>query len=583
MKYAVPTIVLAFLIGKCSAKGMEPSVFTIDMNDILNENLMPASFLMLEGPESSEELPMEGRTESAAAVDPVNNLVNLTREDGTFGTAFSTMGFHRKMINSYLCNGFVANQIMSEVIPGSFGISRRVGTGVVVADNGVPLSKDAMLFDQGSSGYVDWLSKSTTLDDIYRNYLSSSFNGTDHTNHRSDGTHPISNPRTGEDEYFDEGVITGYAVHHPDPQTMQQAQPAQPPYHSPYNSYQQQHRSPYNPNPYQHPNQPPAAYAPQPAPSHTHNQYELLQGETPYNGSIGKGLGLKDLFDIALTTLAFLSFGMFILQVIMCITMTKTDANMMMIPVDGEVDGDGSVEVRRRTARALLDMESARLREINEIARKVLDSMDAAVFARRDEGQCVQRVICESQQLSKELKYARGYWMSVWNLGVSWLTGSMVDPDSSSGATLGCLRAILSWPGRRKVRKGVWLLQKFKKLVRRSHSSEACVKLLTAQFANDAIPSQSQHVVYRDVVARGPTVADQQQGQHSPNRPSSNWLFQQTIQNRPTSSSSSTFVTLHLPRLGVCSNNELVNIGTNAAPASVVAPSRDERLNNTAA
>ena len=286
-----------------------------------------------------------------------------------------------------------------------------------------------MKFENYDLTNISFYYRSTTLDDIYRNYLSSSFNGTDHTNHRSDGTHPISNPRTGEDEYFDEGVITGYAVHHPDPQTMQQAQTAHPPFHSPYNSYQQ-HRSPYNPNPYQHPNPPLPAYAPQPAPSHTHNQYELLQGETPYNGargdygyhtsigieekSIGKGLGLKDLFDIALTTLAFLSFGMFILQVIMCITMTKTDANMMMIPVDGEVDGDGSVEVRRRTARALLDMESARLREINEIARKVLDSMDAAVFARRDEGQCVQRVICESQQLSKELKYARGYWMSVW-------------------------------------------------------------------------------------------------------------------------------------------------------------------------
>lgn len=34
-------------------------------------------------------------------------------------------------------------------------------------------------------------------------------------------------------------------------------------------------------------------------------------------------MGLKDLFDIALTTLAFLSFGMFILQVIMCVTMVK--------------------------------------------------------------------------------------------------------------------------------------------------------------------------------------------------------------------------------------------------------------------
>lgn len=36
-----------------------------------------------------------------------------------------------------------------------------------------------------------------------------------------------------------------------------------------------------------------------------------------------KEMSLKDLFDIALTTLAFLSFGMFILQVLMCITMVS--------------------------------------------------------------------------------------------------------------------------------------------------------------------------------------------------------------------------------------------------------------------
>ncbi|XP_051863687.1 uncharacterized protein LOC127566117 isoform X2 [Drosophila albomicans] len=34
-----------------------------------------------------------------------------------------------------------------------------------------------------------------------------------------------------------------------------------------------------------------------------------------------KEISLKDITDIALTTLAFLSFGMFVLQVLMCITM----------------------------------------------------------------------------------------------------------------------------------------------------------------------------------------------------------------------------------------------------------------------
>lgn len=47
----------------------------------------------------------------------------------------------------------------------------------------------------------------------------------------------------------------------------------------------------------------------------------------PSHSSVEKGsskeMGLKDLFDIALTTLAFLSFGMFILQVLMCVTMVS--------------------------------------------------------------------------------------------------------------------------------------------------------------------------------------------------------------------------------------------------------------------
>lgn len=41
------------------------------------------------------------------------------------------------------------------------------------------------------------------------------------------------------------------------------------------------------------------------------------------SGWPGKDMGLKDMFDIALTTLAFLSFGMFILQVLMCVTMVS--------------------------------------------------------------------------------------------------------------------------------------------------------------------------------------------------------------------------------------------------------------------
>lgn len=43
-----------------------------------------------------------------------------------------------------------------------------------------------------------------------------------------------------------------------------------------------------------------------------------------YDKGSFKEMGLRDLFDIALTTLAFLSFGMFLLQVLMCVTMVST-------------------------------------------------------------------------------------------------------------------------------------------------------------------------------------------------------------------------------------------------------------------
>lgn len=79
-------------------------------------------------------------------------------------------------------------------------------------------------------------------------------------------------------------------------------------------------------------------------PTHTHHVIEKPS----------KALGLKDLFDIALTALAFLSFGLFILQVLMCLTIKKgsVSAGMMMMPgmMNGN-GGDGDAELGKRTKR----------------------------------------------------------------------------------------------------------------------------------------------------------------------------------------------------------------------------------------
>lgn len=71
-----------------------------------------------------------------------------------------------------------------------------------------------------------------------------------------------------------------------------------------------------------------------------------------------KSLKLKDLFDIALTTLAFLSFGLFILHLLLCLSAAKANASMMMVPVEPNAPPTGGgVEQLGRSERVKRSLE----------------------------------------------------------------------------------------------------------------------------------------------------------------------------------------------------------------------------------
>lgn len=57
-----------------------------------------------------------------------------------------------------------------------------------------------------------------------------------------------------------------------------------------------------------------------PPPKHHGGQVHIIESHSEHSSS--KEHDLSDLFDIALTALAYLSFGMFVIHVIMCISMT---------------------------------------------------------------------------------------------------------------------------------------------------------------------------------------------------------------------------------------------------------------------
>lgn len=143
------------------------------------------------------------------------------------------------------------------------------------------------------------------------------------------------------------------------------------------------------------------------------------------NGGHMKSVGLRDLFDIALTTLAFLSFGMFIIQVIMCIIMTKNgDNSSVMLPMEMATADGGEVETAELEVRVKRAIENfdPNVRRVNEISKRALQSFEAFVVAKDDQGQCLKRFICENNKFSRRTKDLHKYLIPIFGLSLSWIS-----------------------------------------------------------------------------------------------------------------------------------------------------------------
>uniref|UniRef100_A0A182RVU6 Uncharacterized protein n=1 Tax=Anopheles funestus TaxID=62324 RepID=A0A182RVU6_ANOFN len=453
--------------ASCAEIGSEVDLM-ISADGILNAQLMPITYLMLDGVcemssndgDCRQEKGAESRTESDQTDEQL--LHELGTNDASYSSALSTLEFHRTMINLYRCKGFLAKRIIN-VYPTQSQLFKRMSSAMPNSSSLVMSAPqdptDGMLYDPGSSGYKEWLTKTSTLDDIYANFLSNrKVNDTlnrslQHATiqQRQSETHrPTSNPRLGQEEYFDEGIITGYAMQ-PD-HIGNSVQGGGTPGATNYDRYGQ-----YGANDLQL--------------RQSKYQRGLLQGEADgYEASRGDYgyhhhhhtpvveyeekavdkslLGLKDLFDIALTTLAYLSFGMFILQVIMCITMTKSDSNMMILPTTSEVEVEE--EEGRRVARALTVEGSARARELNQLALYVIDSFDTIGRNGPEQDLCLQACLCKANRFSRTLTSIPGYWISVWSFGVSWLARYKHPSRNVPAFALKCMSATLIGLGKGK-------------------------------------------------------------------------------------------------------------------------------------
>lgn len=140
--------------------------FTLNFDDILNENLMPAALMLIEEKES-----VAWRNLSSEKLDNEFECVTRERikEDGGLSveSALHSMRFHRKMINEFLCSKFVAEKILEDIQPTQ--MKRRLGLAVTSASEIESVQNNSlsahdtvskrMLFDEGSYQYKNWLAK----------------------------------------------------------------------------------------------------------------------------------------------------------------------------------------------------------------------------------------------------------------------------------------------------------------------------------------------------------------------------------------------------------------------------------------
>lgn len=152
-----------------------------------------------------------------------------------------------------------------------------------------------------------------------------------------------------------------------------------------------------------------------------------------------KSIGIKDLFDIALTALAFLSFGMFIIQVIMCITMAKGYDNSVMLPMEMTADG-GEVEAAELEVRVKRSIDEftgkhanakasraakVTIKQINNISKRTLQSIEAFVVAKHDRGRCLRKFICENNRFSRKAFDIQKFTIPIFGISLSYMSNKL--------------------------------------------------------------------------------------------------------------------------------------------------------------
>ncbi|KAF4520633.1 hypothetical protein B566_EDAN007498 [Ephemera danica] len=297
-------------------------------------------------------------------------------------------------MNDFLCRGYEARVILDEVYENA---AKQKSTQQQLPAAASSFRSRTLMTDQGSSGYRDWLRRSTRLEELYRHMEKGDAAGKD------DG-----------DTFVDDEEL----------RVVEEERKK--------NEQQQQKGSRIRSKPKVRPSKKrPSTTTKEPildseeAEQSLRDEYAEYPEYAPPQEVVyadtwtGLGFNAKDMFDITLTALAFLAFGLFILnrvgpQSVMFVTNNTTPS----LPVQKrEVDWSGNVTLERALRWAQQPPAKGYLEE--KMARYALYSLRAALEPTPKS--CVQFALCSCNKAARKLGGQAKYWLPVWSLGMGWL------------------------------------------------------------------------------------------------------------------------------------------------------------------
>ncbi|KAJ8924175.1 hypothetical protein NQ315_006966 [Exocentrus adspersus] len=114
----------------------------------------------------------------------------------------------------------------------------------------------------------------------------------------------------------------------------------------------------------------------------------------------------------------------------------------------GTATGAGQDTFKFRLRRDIPTITNPNNQALNELARRVLTSIEAAMVANNDGGVCLRKSLCENNKYSRSLQSKDKLFIPMWSLGMSWLAGRLVKNAAPATSMLDTLKASILGLGR---------------------------------------------------------------------------------------------------------------------------------------